>query len=76
MTLNEFKAWLDGYTESWGHDGLSSPSVHQWSVIRDKLATVEDAAPVKPTWSHPHLRYEPEDFNIMPLDSRPTSTAV
>lgn len=36
MTLAEFNAWLDGYSESFG----DAPTAEQWAKIRAKLAEV------------------------------------
>ena len=36
MTLNEFKAWLDGFDAAI----KDAPTPDQWSLIKDKLKTV------------------------------------
>jgi hypothetical protein len=46
MTLNEFKAWLDGYEESfadYSQDDIFErvPSATQWRKIKEKLAAVQ-----------------------------------
>lgn len=38
MTIKEFKAWLDGFSEAVG----SSPNVKQWKKIQERLADVKD----------------------------------
>lgn len=58
MTLNEFKAWLEGYEASF--DG--APDGLQWKKIKDKLETVElftitqpvypYTIPSYPTWTY------------------------
>lgn len=49
MTLSEFKAWLEGYSESFVQ---GAPTVEQWTKVQDKLATVDvvvlPAAPYNP----------------------------
>ena len=37
MTFNEFKAWLDGYTDAMG---TNAPTPEQWVRIREKIASV------------------------------------
>ena len=37
MTLNEFKAWLDGFSEAMGE----VPTPEQWAKIKQKLGEVE-----------------------------------
>lgn len=39
MTLQEFKAWLDGFSDAMG----DAPTAHQWAKIKAKLATVQGA---------------------------------
>lgn len=38
MTLNEFKAWLEGYSEAFTS---GAPTAAQWEKIREKLAEVK-----------------------------------
>lgn len=38
MTLNEFKAWLEGYSEGFA-DGM--PTAEQWAKVKAKLETVK-----------------------------------
>ena len=40
MTLNEFRAWLEGYKESFFYDGY--PAKAQWLVIQDKISKIEE----------------------------------
>ena len=51
MTLNEFKAWLEGFEEA--IDG--APTEAQWKKLKDKLATLEPDrpayAPPSTTWT-------------------------
>ena len=37
MTLNEYKAWLDGFDAAI----KDNPTPDQWSLIKEKLKTVE-----------------------------------
>lgn len=45
MTLNEFKAWLEGYEESFQEYG---PTTEQWAKIKDKLKEVVIIKPTEP----------------------------
>ena len=36
MTVNEFKAWLDGFSYGIG----ANPTPEQWSLIKEKLNTI------------------------------------
>lgn len=37
MTLNEFKAWLEGFSDAMG----DAPTPEQWKKIKEKLARVD-----------------------------------
>ena len=41
MTLSEFKAWLDGYSEAFTS---GAPTAAQWEKIREKLGEVKVTA--------------------------------
>lgn len=41
MTLNEFKAWLDGFEAA----RADAPTAEQWATIKAKLKTVTMASP-------------------------------
>lgn len=43
MTVNEFKAWLEGFETAIGG---SPPSAEQWAAIKAKLAKVSDTPKV------------------------------
>lgn len=43
MTLNEFKAWLDGFEAAMF--GMP-PNAEQWAAIKAKLAKVEAVKPI------------------------------
>ncbi|MDX0007793.1 hypothetical protein GOB40_13730 [Sinorhizobium meliloti] len=43
MTLNEFKAWLEGFEAAMGGN---PPSAEQWAAIKAKLAKVEAVKPI------------------------------
>lgn len=64
MTLSEFKAWLDGYSEAIGE----APNAEQWKRIQEKLATVgadgTTLATYKPHVLGPSKMY-PADPNIL-----------
>mgnify|MGYP006921299578 CR=1 FL=1 len=45
MTLNEFKAWLEGFSDAMG----DTPTPEQWAKIKAKLATVRDDRPFSPS---------------------------
>lgn len=62
MTLREFKAWLDGYEESFGYS--HAPSTDQWAKVKERLATVEEPAlslqgktyrDTRPTYAQPGI---------------------
>ncbi|WP_313031735.1 hypothetical protein [Brucella sp.] len=62
MTLNEFKAWLEGYSEAFTS---GAPTAAQWEKIREKLGEVkivkaeQSIAPLLPrpnSW--PEQRYQ------------------
>ncbi len=42
MTISEFKAWLEGFTEGWG--GGNAPTPEQWAKVLDKVATLQAIA--------------------------------
>lgn len=44
MTLSEFRAWLDGFSEGVG----DAPTPEQWQRIQQKLAEVIEIAPAPP----------------------------
>ncbi len=49
-TIEEFKAWLDGFTESM----KGAPSEKQWKRIQEKLKEVQPTAIYQsPTWVNP-----------------------
>ncbi|KAB2708321.1 hypothetical protein [Brucella intermedia] len=48
MTLNEFKAWLEGYSASFV-DG--APNADQWAKINEKLGSVKMVAEIKPSYA-------------------------
>ena len=47
MTINEFRAWLDGFKEAIGE----APNPEQWAKVLDKVAIVREASvlPYNPT---------------------------
>lgn len=45
MTLREFKAWLEGYEESFGY--TRAPTMEQWAKIKERLEAVEAWAGLK-----------------------------
>ena len=44
MTINEFRAWLDGFKEAIGE----APTPEQWSRVLDKMATVREPLNIGP----------------------------
>lgn len=48
MTVGEFKAWLEGYTENGAIDG--SISKKQWARIKERIAEIKEAPAV--TWAY------------------------
>jgi len=68
MTFNEFKSWLDGFSEAIG----DAPTPEQWAKVVEKLATVQDrvfpSAPnlgLLPSYPAPYPRYF--DTNYPPI---------
>lgn len=50
MTLNEFKAWLEGFSDAMG----DAPTPEQWKKIKEKLARVDAFhLPVAPSPLYP-----------------------
>ena len=45
MTINEFRAWLDGFKEA----VVDAPTPEQWAKVLEKLETVQAFPPVLPT---------------------------
>lgn len=45
MTINEFRAWLDGFKESVGN----APTPDQWAKVQEKLATVNISWGIPPS---------------------------
>lgn len=39
MTIQEFKAWLDGFS----HNIIDCPTIQQWKHIKVKIAQLEDS---------------------------------
>lgn len=54
MTLNEFKAWLDGY----GAAIQGEPTADQWAVIQGKLAELK----LKTITHIPFVKYDDARF--------------
>jgi len=50
MTLSEFKAWLDGYCESFEPEN-GVPNGEQWNTIKEKLESVTAINPTHGTYS-------------------------
>jgi len=46
MTLNEFKAWLEGFEAAFDN---GYPSVEQWAAVKAKLGKVTEKTVVLPT---------------------------
>lgn len=58
MTMSEFKAWLEGYEESFIED---APSREQWAKIKSKLDEVKASPPATlPQVLWPLREREPE----------------
>ena len=49
MKINEFKAWLDGYSEA--IHGM--PNEQQWSRIKDQIEQVVDTMQIASPWTIP-----------------------
>ena len=46
MTLNEFRAWFDGFSEAIG----DAPTPEQWAKIKAKLAQAREPVVVPSVW--------------------------
>lgn len=57
VTLNEFKAWLDGVEELQPVDW--TPSVDQWKLIRAKISNIREPTP------------QVEQLQVAPMSYRP-----
>ncbi len=81
MTLSEFKAWLEGYSEAFTS---GAPTAAQWEKIREKLAEVkimkaeQSIAPLLPrpnSW--PEQRYQLLDVRGKDrLEANPASPSL
>lgn len=58
MTLQEFKAWFDGFTENIGE---KVPTQKQWKRIKERVSEIDGTAISYPVyidrWIHPYPRY-------------------
>lgn len=66
MTLNEFKAWLDGFTDAIG----DAPTPEQWAKIKAKLDVVQPFAipnPMPPPIIGPYYSPHPDQSWRTPL---------
>ena len=53
MTLNEFRAWFDGFSEAIG----DAPTPEQWAKIKAKLAQARDPVVVPSVWPRVPTQY-------------------
>lgn len=63
MTLSEFKAWFDGFTEAMDRP----PDERQWERVKAKVAEIGvDRAPFAPEWTGigTAMDYLPKDYTI------------
>lgn len=60
MTISEFKAWFDGFTESMGE--TDTPTLEQWQRIKEKLQEVAARAPFTFPWTAPVPAIIPTPF--------------
>ena len=76
MTIQEFKAWLEGFRESIGH----SPTPQQWEKILARLAEVEPDEPVQhssgPWWPGWTWFQSPNVSPVNPLDTFTTGPII
>ena len=62
MTLNEFKAWFEGFQE-----GIDvTPTLPQWNRIREKINEVEEKPTIKPVEFPPFKKIPPYQNNVDP----------
>ncbi len=50
MTLGEFKAWFEGFTENLP----PSPSPKQWTRVKDRIGEIDDIATTDPVYFDRH----------------------
>lgn len=65
MTLNEFKAWLEGLEEAFTstyHSG--HPNLEQWKKIKDKLAMVKAEEPKRPAYRGQEVTLDPGPIKL------------
>lgn len=70
MTLNEFKAWLEGYS----HSIVDAPTSEQWSTIKDKIAKVSVFGSIDIGEGLPPIRYG--EIKTVPLPHITTGTPL
>lgn len=52
MTVNEFKAWLEGFEESFY---IGYPSADQWEKIKEKIDSIDaSVSPLEPLRAFPY----------------------
>lgn len=56
MTLNEFRAWFDGFSEAIG----DAPTPEQWAKIKAKLAQAREPVVVPSMWP----QFQPGEGNV------------
>lgn len=71
MTINEFRAWLDGFKEAIG----AAPTPEQWAKVLEKLETVHQLAPVIPTTA-PSLPGYPQWVPSTPVWCGPSTSST
>ena len=62
MTINEFKAWLEGFEE--GMKG--APTKAQWTKVKERLGQVCDAVPAVPHYVDPYPVWWPYHWQWTP----------
>lgn len=61
MTLNEFKAWLEGFETSFS---CGTPNAEQWAAVKEKLAKVA----ATPTLGDRYPPIEPKSPTVKPFE--------
>lgn len=72
MTLAEFKAWFEGFTE----DMDARPTEKQWKRIKARVKEINGAAITKEVWLRDYRPYWTYTANSVPFSTYNTTAAL